>query len=153
MGSFDTLWPQGTLPCPAKGPLCTAGSNFRGNISVVSFLGHMRCKWFQGYFNRTPFANNIQFLQNLNRFCFWKLCHCSILFIIRVQYVAHSNSNMLLLPAPCVIQSPKGKFYVKANGCMLLSRGGILNFSSNGVSSCNPPSRFSPNFQLTIILW
>ena len=67
------------------------------------------------------FANNIQFVQNLNKFCFWNLCHCSILFTFRVPYLAHSISNMLWLPATCVFQSPKRQW-------VLLSRCGEFEF-------------------------
>ena len=85
--------------------VCTAGCNFLGNISVVSFLGHTRCKWFQGFFKGTLFANNIQFMQNLNQFCFCKWNtkkHVPLLNLAhnRVPYLAHSMSNMLRLSVP-----------------------------------------------------
>ena len=79
VGSFDTLWPQTTLRIPAPRVHCVHSwrkphrGQFLRKYFAVSFLGHRRCKWFQGYFKWTPFANYIQVMQNLNQLYNWDI--------------------------------------------------------------------------------
>ena len=98
---------------------------------AVSFLGHRRCKWFQGYFKWTPFANYIQVMQNLNQL-----------------YNADVNTKCVILLNFDSIWITKGAqtcpFSHSYQGCIDMIRSGIilsntlLNPSGEGIGKYCP---------------